>query len=464
MDLIIRNARLSDRARDHPPVDIGIENGRIAAIETRLAAGAPAYDAGGRLACAGLVETHIHIDKSRIVERCAPQERRTLSPVLSVAPLKKAMSVEDVRARAARTLEQCVMHGTTRMRTQVEVDPGIGMRGFEAVESLIDAYKWAIDIEMCVFPQEGRTNYPGTDELLVEALERGARVLGGAPRYDTDGRRQIERIFELAREFDVDIDMHLDVGHTPDGMHIHQVRELTEKYKRGGRVVVGHMAKLSLLPPAEVATLARSLADAGISVTVLPATDLFLMGRDQDHSVRRGGRVVVGHMAKLSLLPPAEVATLARRLGDAGIAVTVLPATDLFLMGRDQEYSVRRGVADANLLVEHGVQCSLSTNNVLNPATPYGDCSLVRMANLYANVIQLDRPGQLRECFNMLTARSARVLNYRDYGFALGNPGDVVIFDADSPEQAVAEIARPIAAFKNGRQTVRWHAPELLKP
>ena len=80
-------------------------------------------------------------------------------------------------------------------------------------------------------------------------------------------------------------------------------------------------------------------------------------------------------MAKPSLLPPAEVARLARQLADTGIGVTVLPATDLFLMGRDQDHGVRRGVADANLLLEHGVKCSLSSNNILNPATPYGDCS-----------------------------------------------------------------------------------------
>jgi cytosine deaminase len=168
-------------------------------------------------------------------------------------------------------------------------------------------------------------------------------------------------------------------------------------------------------------------------------------------------------MAKLSLLPPAEVAKLARGLADAGIGVTVLPATDLFLMGRDQDHSVRRGVADANLLLENGVNCSLSTNNVLNPATPYGDCSLVRMANLYANVLQIDRPAQLRACFDMLTGRSAKLLGYRDYGFQVGAPADVVILEARTPEQAVAEIARPVAAFKNGVQTVRWQAPELLR-
>jgi len=308
-----------------------------------------------------------------------------------------------------KTLQESILHGTTRMRAQTEVDPAIGMRGFDAVEQLARDYKWAIDVEMCVFPQEGLTNYPGTDELLVESLKRGAKVLGGAPRYDTDGPAQIERIFELGREYDCDIDIHLDVGPTPEGMFVHQVRELTEKYKRGGRVVVGHMAKLSLLPPDEVAKIAKGLADAGVGVTVLPATDLFLMGRDQDHSVRRG-------------------------------------------------------VADANLLCEHGVNCSLSSNNILNPATPFGDCSLIRMANLYANVVQLDRPEQIAECFNMLTERSAKLLNLMDYGIKVGNPGDVVIINAQTPLQAISEVSQPLASFKNGRQTMRWNAPELLRP
>src|SRR5262245_3741926 len=408
MDLVIRNALLADRVAEGP-LDIGIDRGRIVAIERALSADAKSYDAGRRLACPGLIESHIHLDKSRIIDRCAPQERARLSPVKGVTPLKKSMSVEDVRARAEQTLERCIVHGTTRVRTQVEVDPGIGMRGFEGVQSLIADYRWAIDIEICVFPQEGLISYPGTDALVVEGLRRGARVVGGAPRYDSDEAGQIRRIFALAREFDVDIDMHLDVGHTPDAMNIHLVRELTDEYRRGGRVVVGHMAKLSLMPPDEVAALARSLADSGIAVTVLPATDLFLMGRDQEHSVRRG-------------------------------------------------------VADANWLIEHGVNCSLSSNNILNPATPYGDCSLIRMANLYANVLQLDRPAQLRECFRMLTDRSARLLNIEDYGLSPGRPADVVVIDAQTPEQAIAEISQPVAAFKGGRQTVARALPQLLRP
>jgi cytosine deaminase len=89
---------------------------------------------------------------------------------------------------------------------------------------------------------------------------------------------------------------------------------------------------------------------------------------------------------------------------------------------------------------------------------------LIRIANLHANVLQIARPGQLRECFAMLTERSARLLNLSDYGLVVGNPADIVVIDASSPEQAVAEIREPLAVFKRGRRTVTRHAPELVRP
>jgi len=407
MDLIVKHAR--PVAAPETLVDIGVEAGRIVAIGPGLAGDSEVYDAGGRLACAGLVETHIHLDKSRIIDRCPLPEGRRVNPVTIVAPLKAAMSVEDIYARAETTLKECLVNGATRMRTQVEIDPAIGLRGFAAIRALAKAYKWAIDIEPCVFPQDGLTNYPGTEELLVEALKAGAPVLGAAPRYDSDPTVQIDRIFALAREYDVDLDLHLDVGDSTEHMDIRRVLELTEQYRRGGRVVVGHMAKLSLMPPAQSAAMARRLAGAGIAVTVLPATDLYLMGRDRDHDVRRG-------------------------------------------------------VADANHLHEHGVTCSLSSNNILNPATPYGDCSLIRIANLHANILQVVGAVRLRELFLMLSEHSARLLNLTDYGLAVGNPADIVVIDAATPEQAVAEIRPPLAVWKRGRRTVTRQPPVLHTP
>jgi len=83
-------------------------------------------------------------------------------------------------------------------------------------------------------------------------------------------RGQILRIFELARANSMsDVDMHLDVGPTAEHLDVYDVIELTKRHGLGGRVTVGHMAKLSLLPPAELEKVGAQLADAGINVTVL---------------------------------------------------------------------------------------------------------------------------------------------------------------------------------------------------
>jgi len=408
MDLVVRNARLSS-APEATPVDIGVAGGKIVAVQPGLRAEAPSYDAEGHLTCAGLVETHIHLEKSRIVDRCAPETGRQPMAMERVSAVKHTFTVEDAYHRAATTLEGCIKFGATRMRPHVELDGGVELRTFEAVSALKRDYAWAIDIELCVFPQEGLTNNKRSDELLVEALKRGARVIGAAPNFDPDHAGQIHRVFELAREFDVAIDMHLDSGNSSDDLDIHLVCDLTEQYKMGGRVAIGHGCKYST------------------------------MKADAFHK-------------------------LARRIADAGVAVTSLPATDLFMMGRDQTDNVRRGVVDVNALVEIGVNCSISTNNVLNPFTPLGDGALIRMANLQANVCQIGHAQRLRELFSMLTERSARLMNLKDYGIAVGNPADIVVIDAITPEQAVAENAAPLVVFKRGVRTVTRTRAELHRP
>src|SRR5258708_19403519 len=95
-----------------------------------------------------------------------------------------------------------------------------------------------------------------------------------------------------------------------------------------------------------------------------------------------GGRVAVGHVPRLSTVAASGFAAIARRLADAGVAVTVLPSTDLYLTGRGQDHSVMRGVTAAHRLIGLGVNCSLATNNILNPFTPFGDESLIPTANL----------------------------------------------------------------------------------
>ena len=213
----------------------------------------------------------------------------------------------------------------------------------------------------------------------------------------------------MAREFDINIDMHLDFGPDPDDLDLLYVCDLTDKYNYGGRVAIGHVTKLSAAP----ATLFEKAA---------------------------------------------------QRMADSGVALTVLPSTDLYLMGRNIEHSIMRGVTATHKLLHRGVNCSLSTNNVLNPFTPFGDCSLIRMANLYANVCHVGARGDIRECFNMITNRSASLMNIDDYGVEVGKSADLAVLDCEDPETAVAELVPVLYGYKRGRRTVTREPAVLHRP
>lgn len=259
-------------------------------------------------------DTRIHLDKSCILDRCRSDKGSLEEAIAEVAAAKRDFTEDGVYARGRRTLEKTIVQGTTRMRTHVEIDPRIGLRSFHALRRLKQDYAWAIDLEICVFPQEGLTNDSGSEELLIAACEAEADLIGGCPYTDTAPNEQIARIFAIAERFDFDIDFHLDFDLDPSRMYLDEVCRQTERHRWGGRAAIGHVTKLSAI------------------------------GGDQ-------------------------LSAVARRLAEAGVAVTVLPATDLFLMGRGHDHSIPRGVAPAHRLIGHGVTCSLATNNVLNPFT-----------------------------------------------------------------------------------------------
>jgi len=408
MDLIIRNA-CTLQGSELRLVDIGIRGTTIAAISPALQADGGELDAAGCLVIPGMIETHIHLDKTCILDRCRIEQGTVAEAVRETAAAKRNFTREDVYARGKRTLQRCIANGTMRMRTHVELDPGIGMTGFEAIEQLARDHAWAMDIELCVFPQEGLTNNPGTEELLIEGLRRGARAIGAVPYFDTDPRAQIDRIFAIAREFDAEIDMHLDLAETTEGMQIEYVCRKTEEFGWGGRVAVGHATQMSLLPPERFNAIAARLASAGVAVTILPSTDLHLMGRSHDHAVPRG-------------------------------------------------------VVTAEPLRKAGVTCSISTNNVLNPFTPYGDGSLIRMANLYANVCHVSRPSDLAGCLDMITGAAARLMRLEDYGIAVGGPADLVCLDARDPAEVISTLAQPLWGIKRGRTSFTRSRPQLHPP
>jgi cytosine deaminase len=204
-------------------------------------------------------------------------------------------------------------------------------------------------------------------------------------------------IFDLAEEFDVNVDFHLDFDLDPDNSSIPKIAKETENRAYQGRVSIGHVTKLSAMPKEQREKMAMLLSNANIALTVLPATDIFLNGRDHD-----------------VLIP--------------------------------------RGMVNANKLAENGITTTISSNNILNAFTPYGDASLLRMANMYANIAQLSKDKEMEEVYNMITINAAKLLSMQT-DIKKGAPANFVILESKNAVDAIRTIAQPLAGFKNGRQT-----------
>lgn len=393
-DLVFRQAGLSGH---DGPRDIGVAGGRIAAIAPHLPHEGPEEHVEGRLVFPGFVETHIHLDKASILDRC-PICAGTLAEAVSLTARAKAgFSEEDVYRRARSVVDKAIGFGTTRLRSFVEVDPRAGLRSLAAIRRLKADTAHAVDLEICAFAQEGITQEIETLGLLDRALSEGADLVGGCPYTDPDPLRHVGLVFDLAEKHGVRVDFHVDFDLRPENSHLGEIARQTRRRGFAGRVSVGHATKLSALPPPDLDAAGRLLADAGIALVVLPATDLFINGRDATH-----------------LVP--------------------------------------RGVAPAHRL--EGVVAAIGSNNLSNPFTPFGDASLLRMANLYANVAQLASDAEMERAFAMVGREAAQILGGA-YGITVGEPADLVVLDAPDAVTAIREIALPLAGWKRGRPSFR---------
>lgn len=405
LDLLLRECRLPDGR----VADVGCRAGRIVEIGTLAGhSAARAIACEGRVVTPGLVDAHIHLDKALLDDR-APSREGSLAEALRVtAEAKRSFTRDDILARARRVLDQAVRQGTTAMRSHAEVDPIVGLMGFEALSTLKREYAPAIDLQLCAFAQEGILKSPGTESLLREALRAGADLVGGVPYVDPDPRRHVDIVFDLAAEFGVDADFHTDFFDEPQHLHARYIAE--ETMRRGWQ-----------------------------------------------------GRVALGHMSEMAALPPDEQDALARTLAQAGVAVIVLPATDLYLMGRKDVRSPRRGLAPVKRLLGAGVTVAAATNNVRNAFTPVGTAGLPLMGFLLCVGVHMGTGADLAKVLAMLTAHPARILGIRDHGVAVHSRADLVVWEAERAETVVSALCPCRLVVKAGRVVVE-HARTVSEP
>lgn len=267
-DLLIQQATLPDGSL----VQVGVNHGRIEAIapaEIEIGIAQDVLNLNGCLLCPGLVDGHIHLDKTFWGTPWQPH--RPGNTVRQRVEIEKqllrtiATSVED---RASRLIELAIAQGTTLMRTHVDIHPEVGLRNLEGIMNVRDRYRDCVDVQIVAFPQSGLLSCPGTVELLDAALKEGADLIGGLDPagIDRDIAGHLSQIFQLAEKHGVGIDLHL---HDPGHLGIYELEHIasyTASTGMQGRVAVSHAYCLGMVPPAVADATAEMLANAEIAV------------------------------------------------------------------------------------------------------------------------------------------------------------------------------------------------------
>lgn len=285
-NVVLRWASLPDGSL----ADLFISGGTVTAVTSpgQVTAGEPGLDLSGYLLTSSLVEPHAHLDKVFTFDRVANPAGTLAGAIEGFAQVVGDFTTADIRSRANRALRVLAANGTTSVRTHVGCGRLLGLRGVEALAAVRE--EWAGIVDVQVVAQIGspgpELSWPQHAGVLRSAVAAGADVIGGAPSVETEPRQALDACFAVATDLDLPVDFHIDETTDPARTDLERLVELAEQADIP--VVASHCVSLGAMDAGRAAELAARAAAARVAVVTLPATNLYLQGRDSAHPQARG--------------------------------------------------------------------------------------------------------------------------------------------------------------------------------
>jgi cytosine/creatinine deaminase len=382
LDLLLKNAKLEQGV-----MDVGILDGKISSIESKLEIEAvKTIDLERRLLLPGLIETHCHIDKTLTANRVGNPAGTLLGAIENWIAFKPQITRNDYLERGKKALEMALRHGTTSLRTHVDVDSN-GFWALEAMLELKELFKDNITIQIVALG-----NPELEFETMREAMRIGADVVGGCPAIRENPKLEVENALKLAAEFGKPLDLHVDENDFSNSLEF--------------------------------------LADEVLRLQFdLP--------------------VMAGHCCSLDFMSESDAARVIEKVGRASISIVSLPACNLNLQGRGV-HPVPRGVTRVSGLLQTGVNVCVGSDNVQDPFHPIGNYSLLSAANLATMAFHMTTDAGIQQTFEMISSNAARALNLETPEVKVGASADLIVLEVESARQAVCEIAPCVMTIKAG--------------
>ncbi len=356
-------------------------------------------DAAGGLVLPSFIDVHLHLDLAYSLDLVAENKSGTLIEAIRLyAEAKKTFTPESVCERAVRAIHEEVGYGTGAIRNHVDVGETAGLRLTEGVLAAREKTREICDIQIVAFPQDGVIRDKGAIDRMREAIKMGVDLVGGIAHYErtpTDSQEQIRRLFDLAEEFDRDIDCHIDETDSPESRCVEYLAAET---------------------------------------------------------VRRGwqGRVTASHVCALASYEPVHASKVVHLLLEAGVHVVTNPQVNLHLQGRFDTYPKRRGLTRVRELMAAGVNVSAGQDCIRDPFYPLGTGQMLDVAHTLVHADHLSLPHQMEACIDAITVNPAKAMRRSDYGLTVGNPANVVVLPVETVHEALRLRPRPVAVLKSG--------------
>lgn len=282
VDILIRNARLRGRPG---PASIAIRSGRIDKIEDRIAGDARVeIDAQDRLVTESFINPHLHLDKVYTLRMLDEESLRAYhggsmeraAEAIELASRVKARYdrswiIENVR----KAVREAVRFGTTHIRALADVDTTARLEGVAALIQAREEFTGTVDIQVVAFPQEGVVREPGAAELVRQAMEMGADVVGGIPwieHTESDMERHIDEMFQIAKQFNKPVSMLVDDAGRPELRTLEMLARHAIEQGWEGRALAHHARAMALYDGWYMENLVPLLKKAKLGVVTDPHT------------------------------------------------------------------------------------------------------------------------------------------------------------------------------------------------
>ncbi len=397
LDLMLRNATLPD---GRVGIDIGIEQGRIAALQPHLPAQAGReIDCAGQLVTPPFVDAHFHMDST--LSYGLPRVNRSGTLLEGIAlwgELKPLLTQEDLVERALAYCDWAVAKGLLAIRSHVDVCDD-RLLAVEALLHVRERVKPYLDLQLVAFPQDGALRSTSALANLGRALDLGVDVVGGIPHFErtfADGTESVRVLCELAAERGLMVDMHCDESDDPLSRHIETLAFHTQRLGLQGRVTGSHLTSMHSM--------------------------------DNDY-----------------------VSKLLPLLREAGVAVIANPLINITLQGRRDTYPKRRGMTRVPELLAAGVPVAFGQDCVMDPWYSLGSGDMLEVAHMGLHVAQMTGQDAMRQCFAAVTTTPAAILGLQGYGLEVGCRADLVLLQAGDPIDAIRLRAARLAVIRGGK-------------